>query len=345
MTTFDSGRVILTLRCEAGRVASAEVVCQRPKVASVLRGKPAEQAIALVPLLFALCAQAQGLAARTALAAARGQATRPARDGAATCEAMREHLWHLLGESDRSLLARSRQAVGTPDFPLVLTDLLGLSLDQAFSLENEAELAGWSAGSPAFLARRFADAISQPEVPSDQSQPFRILPLLNAEGSLGLCARLDSAFADRPEWDGQAAETGAFARRAALGELTSLAARPLLARRLARLRELIAFASGGEAGLPGAYSGMTPAPGVGRAAVETARGLLLHEIALEGDTIADYTVVAPTEWNFHPAGLLGRWLKDIQFDDVDALKTLAGAAVTALDPCVTWNVSILEIDC
>jgi hypothetical protein len=51
------------------------------------------------------------------------------------------------------------------------------------------------------------------------------------------------------------------------------------------------------------------APGVGRALVETARGLLMHEIVLDGERIADYFIVAPTEWNFHPQGPLAGWLK------------------------------------
>jgi hypothetical protein len=43
--------------------------------------------------------------------------------------------------------------------------------------------------------------------------------------------------------------------------------------------------------------------------VETARGLLMHEIALDGERIADYFIVAPTEWNFHPQGPTAGWLK------------------------------------
>ena len=46
----------------------------------------------------------------------------------------------------------------------------------------------------------------------------------------------------------------------------------------------------------------------GRALVETARGLLMHEIVLDGDTVAEYFIVAPTEWNFHPQGPLAGWL-------------------------------------
>lgn len=56
-------------------------------------------------------------------------------------------------------------------------------------------------------------------------------------------------------------------------------------------------------------------PGVGRALVETARGLLLHEITLDGDRIADYVIVAPTEWNFHPRGRLHDWLLGLPAGD------------------------------
>ena len=42
------------------------------------------------------------------------------------------------------------------------------------------------------------------------------------------------------------------------------------------------------------------------AAVETARGPLLHFARVRDGRIEDYHVLAPTEWNFHPRGLLAR---------------------------------------
>ncbi|MBU1972808.1 MAG: hydrogenase, partial [Gammaproteobacteria bacterium] len=72
MSGFDAGRVRLRLMLEGDVVAAVEVACERPNVAAALAGKPADEAVALVPLIYSLCGQAQGIAARAALAAARG---------------------------------------------------------------------------------------------------------------------------------------------------------------------------------------------------------------------------------------------------------------------------------
>jgi Ni,Fe-hydrogenase I large subunit len=83
------------------------------------------------------------------------------------------------------------------------------------------------------------------------------------------------------------------------------------------------------------------APGRGRALVETARGLLMHEIVLDGERIADYFIVAPTEWNFHPQGPLAGWLMGRAANDRDTVQRLAARAVAALDPCVRWELEWL----
>jgi Ni,Fe-hydrogenase I large subunit len=65
----------------------------------------------------------------------------------------------------------------------------------------------------------------------------------------------------------------------------------------------------------------------------------MHEITLDGDVVADYVIVAPTEWNFHPAGPLSAWLSGLP---AAAARELASRAVLALDPCVPWELEIVE---
>jgi hypothetical protein len=93
---IDPGRVRVRLTLAGDRVAGVEVASERPQVAAVLRGRDAEEAVRLVPLLFALCGKAQGCAASLALSAARGDAVAPYLDPAIQAEAMREHLWRWL---------------------------------------------------------------------------------------------------------------------------------------------------------------------------------------------------------------------------------------------------------
>jgi coenzyme F420-reducing hydrogenase alpha subunit len=97
---FDPGRVRLSLVVEGGVVGRAEVACERPAVARLLRGKPAEQAVALI---YSLCGKAQGIAARAALAVARGQPVEPHVDAEALAEAVREHAWKLFVDWPRQL--------------------------------------------------------------------------------------------------------------------------------------------------------------------------------------------------------------------------------------------------
>ncbi len=55
-----------------------------------------------------------------------------------------------------------------------------------------------------------------------------------------------------------------------------------------------------------AVRGLALGAGEGLAVAETARGLLLHRARVVDGKVADYDIVAPTEWNFHPRGALAR---------------------------------------
>jgi Ni,Fe-hydrogenase I large subunit len=68
--------------------------------------------------------------------------------------------------------------------------------------------------------------------------------------------------------------------------------------------------------------------------VDTARGLLVHRVALEGDRIAAYRIVAPTEWNFHPDGAFTQGAMALAADDTARLEREVRWLVASLDPCV-----------
>ena len=66
-----------------------------------------------------------------------------------------------------------------------------------------------------------------------------------------------------------------------------------------------------------------------------ARGLLFHWVRLDhAGAVVDYRVLAPTEWNFHPAGTLARSLAALAPNDGARARTLAAA----FDPCVACTV-------
>lgn len=103
MAGFDPGHVGLRFGLYDDRVIDAELRCERPNLARILCGQPADQAVALVPLVYSLCGRAQGIAARAALAAARGQAIESRVDTEAWAEAAREHAWKLFIDWPRQL--------------------------------------------------------------------------------------------------------------------------------------------------------------------------------------------------------------------------------------------------
>ena len=310
-------------------VNTARVSSNRSHVVSALRGKSADQAVKLVPLLFALCGKAQGLAASLALAAARGAATEPYLDNAVQDEVMREHAWRLL---------------------LDLPPLIGLAGQEA--LFRQVQLAIKAADREAMriaLTDPVWDDILQrlPQSTATDTRQSGLLPALSAARSLENWPRLTAEFALTPQWRGKAAETGAWARRVAFPQMRVRNQNgPQFVRWAARLDELRDCANGssrvGAGGTASAVSRATPdeAGGVGRALVETARGLLMHEISLDDDRIADYVIVAPTEWNFHPDGTLANWLNGHHAADEAELRRDVALMVATLDPCVAWTLEL-----
>lgn len=318
---IDPGCVRLRLAVADGRIGAVAVASERPALAPALRGRQADEAVRLVPLLFALCGKAQGRAAALALAAARGEQCTAHVDATIEAEVMREHLWRWL---------------------LDLPPLLG-----AVAMREEfVAAAGWVAGGQRSQLAALLDgpqlaALCQRLVDAEDlgAAAMHCLPAMDAQASLALWPQFDAGFCERPHWRGTAAETGALARQQGRAPVMEEA---FAARWLARLAELRDWAGGStEVGAGGTASAVQLAPGRGRALVETARGLLMHEIALDGECIADYFIVAPTEWNFHPQGPLAGWLIGRNAVDRAALQAFAARAVAALDPCVRWELKWL----
>jgi coenzyme F420-reducing hydrogenase alpha subunit len=258
---FDPGSVVLRLTIVDGRVAATEVTSVRPDVTRLLRGRSADQAVALVPLIYSLCGKAQGIAARAALAAARDVGVAAHVDADALNEAAREHAWQLLVNWPRQL---------------------GLDADEPFFVR---------------LARA---------------------PVAADRGGLAdeLCAHRGlAALRDR---------------------LTAAGDTLLLARVHARLDELRDFL----AGRPQALGTVVADPvgaGIGSATVTTARGPLVHRLALDAERVADYRITAPTDLHFAAAGPVAAWLTGLHGLPRDQAAARAARAVMAFDPCVPWT--------
>lgn len=74
--------------------------------------------------------------------------------------------------------------------------------------------------------------------------------------------------------------------------------------------------------------------------VEAARGKLIHQTKIKKNQIVDYQILSPTQWNFHPQGVLNTMIKALTFSDKHDLKRKISLLVVALDPCVGCNVIV-----
>ncbi|TAL45307.1 MAG: Ni,Fe-hydrogenase I large subunit, partial [Methylovulum sp.] len=82
--------------------------------------------------------------------------------------------------------------------------------------------------------------------------------------------------------------------------------------------------------------------GIALAQVQAARGLLIHRLVLQRGRVYDYRIVAPTEWNFHPEGVVAQGLRQLQADNPDDLRRQAELLVNAIDPCVQYTLNLTD---
>ncbi|OQX44500.1 MAG: hypothetical protein B0D85_06840, partial [Candidatus Sedimenticola endophacoides] len=78
-------------------------------------------------------------------------------------------------------------------------------------------------------------------------------------------------------------------------------------------------------------------PGIGHSIA--ARGQLLHRVKLNGERVAAYQILAPTEWNFHPRGVVARSLAGVA-GTREQMEQQARLLINAIDLCVSYELSI-----
>jgi hypothetical protein len=369
------GEIGVRLSCRDHRVHEVSVASSRTGLPPrLVRGRPAADVQRLVPLLFSICRRAQGAASAAAIAAAQGleaaarDRQREARD--VTLETLQEGVWRLLIDWPRSLdeatqvtaVAAVRQASGavvddgaTLDALLAVVDgvlhqhVHGASAEDWLASTDLAALDRWiDAGAtlPARLLRRMRD-----ESPGLGRSDVALMPdatLDSLRRSVIEDMDADHDYARFPRWSGVPAETGALARQAGAPLIAALLARDgrtastRFVARLVELAVLVRDLRARSAGRVAAVRGHALADGAGLGLAETARGLLLHRVRVERGHVADYCIVAPTEWNFHPQGPLAQALTGRSAADHGRLERDARVVVQSLDPCVVCRVEIAD---
>lgn len=362
-----AGALSLRLVWDGRTVTAVDVTSTRPRAAQLLVGKPVAMALALLPLLYSVCGRAQSLAGHAAVAAAQGRGSATWRDenNAVAIEAAREHLWRLLLDWPRLLgvtlletefatwYKRVPGAYTAPELAgdfagFVEGELLGMPLAAWFELDEPEALSRNEALSG--LAGRLWRAL--PEEAVAETDAVGWLPICSAaDHAQAVGVRWDEDFERCPEWQGQAAETGALARwkdHPLVAATLACHGRGVRARLLARLMDLAQctryIANRGEVFAGNRFDAHAPTPGIGIARVETARGTLLHRVRLEDEMVAEYAVVAPTEWNFQPRGAFAAALRGSVASDAGALREHGLRLALALDPCVPYELEVVGVD-
>lgn len=338
------GLLQVRVQHHADRIQRVDSRLQRPReqLARLLVGQPPETALARIPLLFALCAAAQQVAALRALEQALDWPTAPAvehgRSQLAALELVREALLRLVQdwglplplERLKALLARCRQAAARLQ-PLTALRAAPLPADPPLAalcaeLRDAWQALAWPADwlRPR-LARWQEIALSGP-LPASFA-PASDLPPLLAQLRGG---DIRAAIAGQPRLTGPAAAAVAAASAAAQIE--------------SRVGALLDLASTAIASLSQPPAPLLPlpatAPGEGLGLVQTARGWLLQRVVLDATgRLAAWQLLAPTDWNFHADGPLRRQLPGVRVDEAETAPLLR-ALILSLDPCVELDLQV-----
>lgn len=362
----------------AGRVIlrPGQQVPGRPTITStrpdwVMRLAQGRQAAHLPHLLasvFTLCGHAHHWASRRAIQAAQGQALAadPIDIQRHQLATLREHLLRISHDwprwlpdarpmPDATLLLRTcpvwREDLAPQDRLHALPEWLAQKwLGQpvelwllAYDSAGPAWVAQWLRQARTPLARLLLDqmpllaALQAPTLGVDLLNPAHpvLMPLLARQMT-------EPGFCARPHWQGGVPDTGPWSRHA---DVRRRSVRTAWDRLLARLVEVLRLAQEPAHGPGGsnwlAHGALHLGPGTGVAWVEMARGLLVHRVQLQGDTVVkSCQVLAPTEWNFHPEGVLAQALRALPAQEPAALEAAARRLAVAFDPCVAFDVEV-----
>lgn len=376
---FDQG-VTIHCGIAGGLVADVSIRTRRLNCADrLVIGKTPEAALTLFGLLFSLCRHAQGRAASLALGRALGVAESPVqeqrREALVSLEIIKEHGLNILLRGQTGGLAPE-----LPQRLLAAIQSLHESLggERLWGVRASSPgVIGWQYARQlktlhVVLQELHGElwALAQPDLAAvlkwqecDTSPAARLLHRVLQAGwaDFGRCriaplpALVDECIEpmmaresmQTPTWEGSARETNSYTRQAGtllLQEACRVYGNGLFSRILARLMETKAMFDR----LPQDLSDVngfeqlpaTRASGIGLAQVEASRGRLIHRVVVKDGRIADYAILAPTEWNFHPRGLVYQALLGAKADDSAVLESQFVTLLRTIDPCVDFRLML-----
>lgn len=338
-----AGQLRVEVRLRDGCIESVESILQRPlpQISRLLVGQSPEQALARLPLLFALCAGAQQVAAVRALEQASGwqpvAEVEHGRTRLSELELLRESLLRLVqdwqlpipAERLRCLLKLCQRGIA------LLQPLCAMGAAPQASDGRLADILGELAENWRTLDLPSTGDWLRPRLQRWRGQALGG-PLPAVFDPLDIPSLLERLRAGEGEAIivGQPRITGPVAFVDGEGP-----AMLQIAQRVAALLLRAGQAATGQPTLPPVAENLLAEEGVGLA--QTARGWLLHRVRLLAGRVAGWQLLAPTDWNFHADGLLRRQLQGIQVPEGEC-EALLRELILSADPCVAFEVKIVH---
>ncbi|GLR46139.1 hydrogenase expression/formation protein HupK [Mesorhizobium amorphae] len=361
-----AGSIRIDVTVSRALACSVKVKANRPLgLARMFVGRRPEEAPVLAKQVFSLCGVSHSVAARLAVLNAAHLPMRGEERLAATAELLAERIFETL----RALILHWPSPL-----PVGIVALAGKYLREALGA-SQAIIAGAKAkiADRAFVtepAVRLCAAAAALGIPQAEGEPppdtacaailgdiegYRIFasrradPLTGAnDAEVVAHLRHEADYASLPYLAGRVAETGAYARLSSAG----MPEGPHLAERfLARIHDvrlclqLLSNVVREDADACSSLMGCGQTPGAGGyGAVECARGRLYHqaEIGMDGH-ISAYRILAPTEWNFHPAGPFVETLLSSRIGAGESAARSVSRLAMSFDPCVAFEIGIHEV--
>lgn len=363
------GAISIVAEIADERICSVRVVSSRPThLTRLFIGRSAHEIPVLAERLYSLCGLSHGAAATQAIAAARGETPFIERGSTQMIGLLCERLSETLRSSvmnrgdafaldgvairplreilsftrELSVLAmtnRCSSASNRSTMRLLIERIRAAARE--LGLRTPSEGVVWPPQAGCWFGKLWKEIKDDRNFTASVPDP---LEAIDDAAILDGLRQLGERFAAAPSLAGRTPETGAFARHWRDVDFSGGALPARLHARMIDLAQCLERLSRAGAGDPDESDGRSTAPALreGFAAVETSRGCLYHWVRLTSDDkIENYAIVAPTEWNFHPAGPFVAALLGARVPHGGAHRSIAQLAAL-FDPCVVFRVDMQE---
>lgn len=225
--------------------------------------------------------------------------------------------------------------------------VFGQSIALWLTMDSIEKLEHW-AGQSTTVSAKLIHQIITTNGSDTGSTEVNELPALNNQQLWSLLQ--DEKNLKRPQWQGECCETSSFTRVKSplVNKLKKVYANGLLVRVVARLTEIAQLSRQlmQEKGSTSFETQATQATiaqngnlqtGIGQ--VAAARGQLIHQVLINNDKLEQYRILAPTEWNFHPEGVVAGALSQLE-GSTQRVEQQARMIINSIDPCVAYELKI-----